>query len=158
MDIFCKKYLLENKNILTTSENCDIIKLLNELNIKINYVDKNKINDIKIQYQVIISDLVNISLNELINITDEYLILLNVENNNEVNLFMETNDKWIYSNDEWTWKNKITIVKKKEEREKNIICIVKENAYFYNPKSFELFDYYFKNNYKIAEEKEMIRE
>lgn len=113
MDIFCKKYLLENKNILTTSENGDIIKLLNELNIKINYVDKNKINDIKIQYQIIISDLVNISLNELINITDEYLILLNIENNNEVNLFMETNDKWIYSNDEWTWKNKITIVKKK---------------------------------------------
>lgn len=150
MDNFFKKYLPENKNILSTSENYNIIKLLNELNIKINYVNKNKINDIQIQYCIVISDLIDISLNKLINITDKYLILLNIENNNKVDLFMETNDKWIYSNDEWTLKNKMTIIKKKEEHEKNIICIVKENAYFYNPKSFELFDYYFKNNYKIV--------
>jgi hypothetical protein len=145
-----KKFLIDSKNILLALKDNDIIELANELNIKISCIDKININDINETYDIILSDLIDIKLNKLIEITKKYLILFNTQNDNEIKLFMEKNDDWIYANDDWTWENKITIIKKKEEHEKNIICVIKENYSFPNPKAFELFDYYFNNNYKIV--------
>jgi hypothetical protein len=145
-----KKILINSKNILLLLKNNNIIKLINELNIQNSYIDKIEINNVKKQYDIIFSDLINIEFNNLIKITKRYLILLNTQNNNDIKLFMELNDDWIYENNNWTWENKITIIKKRENNEKNIICIIKENSCFSNPKSFELYNYYFYNNYKIV--------
>lgn len=106
---------------MTLKDN-DIIELANELNIKISCIDKININDINESYDIILSDLIDIELNKLIKITKKYLILLNTQNDNTIKLFMEKNDDWIYANNDWTWENKITIIKKKEEHENNIIC------------------------------------
>lgn len=153
-----KKIFINEKNILFISENDKALELenklinelVNELNIKISIVDKLEINKLEEYSVVILADLIDINLDELVKKTKKYIILLNVENSNDIELFMELNDNLIYANDEFTLKNKIIVIKKKEEQENNIMCIIKENAQFYNPKSFELFNYYFKNNYKMV--------
>jgi hypothetical protein len=153
MDIFLKKYLIKHKDILLVSKDDYLIKLSNELNTDITYISE--IQDLNLPektYDIVLCDLmdINVDIIKLIKITDKYLILLNTENTDDIKLFMELNDDWIYDNDEWTHENKIIVIKKKSEQEKNVICIIKENAIFYNPKSFELFDYYFNNSYKIV--------
>lgn len=144
-----KKYFIGCKNILLSSRNENIIKLVEQLNIQISYYD-NFLNIIDEQFDVVFNESPHLNIDELTRITKKYLILSNIEDTNNVKLFMENNDDWIYNNNNWTLENKITVIKKKEENEKNIICVIKENANFYNPKSFELFDYYFNNNYKMV--------
>lgn len=146
-----ERYISKCENILLTFKNNDIYELANKMNVEISCVYDEEINNLTNKYDVVFSNLDTYNINKLVVRTKKYLILFNVENNNDgIKNFMELNDDWIYVNDEWTSGNKITIIKKKEDNEKNIICVIKENAIFSNPKSFELFYYYFNNNYKMV--------
>lgn len=146
-----KKYLIECENILIISKNNNVFKLLNEFKIEINIIDgNNNLDNINIDYNICFVDSMYNDLNKLSKIIKKYIILFGIENNENIKSFMESNDDWIYNNDDWTFENNMVIIKKKEENEKNIICVIKENAFFYNPKSFELFDYYFNLNYKMV--------
>jgi hypothetical protein len=148
---YLTKYLTKCENILLMSSDQNIIKFIGEYNIKTYCIDKiENIKNIEENYDIIFNDLINLDLNYLTKLTKKFIILSNIKNYNDIKLFMELNDDWIYNNDDWTFKNNLTIIKRKEEHEKNIICIIKENAKFYNPKSFELFNYYFNNNYKMV--------
>jgi hypothetical protein len=144
---FLNEYLLQCENILIISDNHDIINLLSNFKIKIFNTDNTLNINCEIKYDIIYSDLV-IDIN-LYKLANKYIILSDTNENDDFKTFMEINDDYIYTNNDFVFENKITIIKKKEEDEKNIMCIIKEDAYFYNPKSFELFDFYFKKNYKI---------
>ena len=145
-----ERYISNCDNILLTFKNNNIYELANELNVEITCVYDKEINNLLNHYDVVFSNLYTLNVNELVVRTKKYLILFDAGNDDSVKNFMELNDDWIYMNDEWTCENKITVIKKKEDNEKNIICVMNENSFFYNPKSFELFFYYFNNNYKMV--------
>lgn len=146
-----KNNLLNCKNMLLLSTNDEIIKLCNELNMTYAIFNKN-FDCFSDKHDVVYCNLIDVStnMNDLNKLANKLIILENITDDENVNLFMEHNDEWIYDNDDWTIENKIIVVKKKESYEKNIICVIKENGQFYNQKAFELFDYYFKNNYKLV--------
>lgn len=145
-----ERYISKCENILLTFKNNNIYELANKMNVEILCVYDKEINNLTNKYDMVFSNLDTLNVNELVMRTKKYLILFDVENDNNVKNFMVLNDDWIYINDDWTCENKIIVIKKKEDKEKNIICIIKENAIFSNPKAFELFFYYFNNNYKMV--------
>ena len=151
---YINKYLDIANNVLNLSDNSEFKEYIDNKypNIKLFDIDS---KDSGINYDIIYCNIIDFDTDLNPELLLAKFIIINCTNNNctnsdNIKKFMEINDEFVYDNDDFTYENKLIIIRKKEENEKNIICIIKENAQFPNPKSFELFTYYFNNKYKIV--------